>query len=220
MSEFLMRRPRGLFTRNKQVRRKLKRNQTVRIAPSDMTLIRARFGVLVKWKPIMYQLGLRVVRLQPRIVRCCVKLTIEQKGIVNVPKAKIMKSDTLKRKIYAEKIAEEIETHYDSKKETGHKDNIVFAISGKWGEGKTELLNLLEPKLTDKGFTVIRFNPWQYSHEDISLKRSFLRVVKEKINSEVDLSDLYYDRSKTVIDWNSVALPLLKIILLGAFVLD
>ena len=105
-----------------------------------------------------------------------------------MPKAKIMKSDTLKRKIYAEKIAEEIETHYDSKKETGHKDNIVFAISGKWGEGKTELLNLLEPKLTDKGFTVIRFNPWQYSHEDISLKRSFLRVVKDKIGADTDLA--------------------------------
>lgn len=130
-----------------------------------------------------------------------------------------MTNDTLKRKIYADKIAEELDGHYCSKKESGHGDNIVFAISGKWGEGKTELLNLLEPKLSEKGFTVIRFNPWQYSHEDISLKRSFLRVVKEKIHAEVDLSDLYYDRSKTVIDWKSVVSPLLKIILVGAFVI-
>src|SRR3989344_1468258 len=129
-----------------------------------------------------------------------------------------MTNDTLKRKIYADKIAEEIDSHYQIKKEVGHGDNMVFAISGKWGEGKTELLGLLEPKLTEKGFTVIRFNPWQYSHEDISLKRSFLRVVKEKIHSEVDLSDLYYDRSKTIIDWKSVVSPLLKIILVGAFV--
>lgn len=129
-----------------------------------------------------------------------------------------MTNDTLKRKIYADKIAEELNGHYCSKQESGHDDNIVFAISGKWGEGKTELLNLLEPKLIEKGFIVIRFNPWQYSHEDISLKRSFLRVVKKKINSEVDLSDLYYDRSKTVIDWKSVAFPLFKIILLGVFV--
>lgn len=129
-----------------------------------------------------------------------------------------MTNDTLKRKIYADKIAEELDGHYRSKKESGHGDNIVFAISGKWGEGKTELLNLLEPKLSGKGFTVIRFNPWQYSHEDISLKRSFLRVVKEKIHAEVDLSDLYYDRSKTVIDWKSVVSPLLKTILVGAFV--
>ena len=129
-----------------------------------------------------------------------------------------MTNDTLKRKIYADKIAEEIDSHYQTKKEVGHGDNMVFAISGKWGEGKTELLGLLEPKLTEKGFTVIRFNPWQYSHEDISLKRSFLRVVKEKIHSEVDLSDLYYDRSKTIIDWKSVVSPLLKIILVSAFV--
>lgn len=129
-----------------------------------------------------------------------------------------MTNDTLKRKIYADKIAEELDGHYRSKKDSGHGDNIVFAISGKWGEGKTELLNLLEPKLSEKGFTVIRFNPWQYSHEDISLKRSFLRVVKEKIHAEVDLSDLYYDRSKTVIDWKSVVSPLLKTILVGAFV--
>lgn len=129
-----------------------------------------------------------------------------------------MTNDTLKRKIYADKIAEEIDAHHRANKKDSRRDNIVFAISGKWGEGKTELLNLLEPKLSEKGFTVIRFNPWQYSHEDISLKRSFLRVVKEKIHAEVDLSDLYYDRSKTVIDWKSVVSPLFKIILVGAFV--
>lgn len=128
-------------------------------------------------------------------------------------------ADTLKRKIYADKIAEEIEGHYNSKIESGHNDNIVFAISGKWGEGKTELLNLLEPKLTEKGFTVVRFNPWQYSHEDISLKRSFLRVVKEKTGADfVDLSDLYYDRTKTIIDWKSFVFPLTKAILIIAFI--
>ncbi|MDD4399743.1 MAG: P-loop NTPase fold protein [Dysgonamonadaceae bacterium] len=131
-----------------------------------------------------------------------------------------MANDTLKRKIYADKIAEEIEGHYNSRTESSHNDNIVFAISGKWGEGKTELLNLLEPKLTEKGFTVVRFNPWQYSHEDISLKRSFLRVVKEKIGTDfVDLSDLYYDRTKTIIDWKSFTLPLIKTILIAAFVI-
>lgn len=130
-----------------------------------------------------------------------------------------MTNDTLKRKIYADKIAEEIEGHYRSKKESGHGDNIVFAISGKWGEGKTELLNLLEPQLVGKGFTVIRFNPWQFSQEDISLKRSFLRIVKEKIGADsIDLSDLYYDRTKTVIDWKSFVGPLIKIFAVVAFI--
>lgn len=129
-----------------------------------------------------------------------------------------MTNDTLKRKIYADKIAEEIDAHYRANKESGREDNIVFAISGKWGEGKTELLNLLEPKLKEKGFTIIRFNPWQYSHEDISLKRSFLRVVKEKLQAEVDLDDLYYDRTKTIIDWKSFVGPLIKILFVAAFI--
>lgn len=129
-----------------------------------------------------------------------------------------MTNDTLKRKIYADKIAEEIDAHYRANKESGRGDNIVFAISGKWGEGKTELLNLLEPKLKEKGFTIIRFNPWQYSHEDISLKRSFLRVVKEKLQAEVDLDDLYYDRTKTIIDWKSFVDPLIKILFVAAFI--
>lgn len=120
-----------------------------------------------------------------------------------------MTNDTLKRKIYANKIAEEIESHYSSEKDSGHKDNIVFAISGKWGEGKTALLDLLEPKLIEKGFEVIRFNPWQYSHEDISLKRAFLREVKKKLKSEVDLNDLYYDRNETKIAWKNI-IPFLK----------
>src|SRR3989344_2797274 len=83
MSEFLMRRPRDLFTRNKQARRKLKRNQTVLIVPSDMMLTKARFGVLVKWKQIMYQRGLKAVRLQRRIVRCYARPIIGQKEIGN-----------------------------------------------------------------------------------------------------------------------------------------
>src|SRR3989344_3665787 len=128
-----------------------------------------------------------------------------------------MTNDTLKRKIYADKIAEETASHYNSKEASGHKENIVFAISGKWGEGKTALLDLLEPKLTKKGFEIVRFNPWQYSHEYISLKRAFLREVKNKLKSEVDLSDLYYDRNKTEISWKNI-LPFLKGVLVISFV--
>src|SRR3989344_9264306 len=103
--------------------------------------------------------------------------------------------DNLARKIYAAKIAEEIADHYQAQKDGKESDNIVFAISGKWGEGKTVLLDLLEPKLKEKSFSVIRFNPWQYSQEDVSLKRSFLRIVKEKLASDVSLDDLYFDHS-------------------------
>lgn len=114
--------------------------------------------------------------------------------------------DNLDRKIYAQKIADEISEHYDyEKKEVseGKKkecENIVFAISGKWGEGKTGLLSLLEDPLVKKGFKIIRFNPWKYSQEDITLKRAFLRSVKDQLSSDVTLDDLYFDRTKTIIN--------------------
>ena len=41
---------------------------------------------------------------------------------------------------------------------------------------------------------------------------------KEKINVKTDLSDLYYDRTKTIIDWKSFVVPLIKIILWAAFI--
>lgn len=116
--------------------------------------------------------------------------------------------DNLARKTYAQKIAEEISEHYDSELKDFNdgkkkdRENIVFAISGKWGEGKTALLNLLDEPLTQKGFRIIRFNPWKYSQEDITLKRAFLCSVREQLSSGVDLDDLYFDRTKTSIDFN------------------
>ena len=47
-------------------------------------LAKARFGVLAKWKQTMCQPGLKVARLQPRIVRCCARHIIERKEIGNV----------------------------------------------------------------------------------------------------------------------------------------
>ena len=80
----LMKQPKELFTQNKLAKLKLKRSQTARIALLDTTLTRARFGVLAKWKPIMYQPGLKVARLQLKTVRCCARRTIGQKEIGNV----------------------------------------------------------------------------------------------------------------------------------------
>lgn len=120
--------------------------------------------------------------------------------------------DNLARTIYAEKIANEIAEHYlvekklcgDAKEKGDERtqDNIIFAISGKWGEGKTALLSFLEIPLKKEGFTVIKFNPWKYSQEDITLKRAFLRSIKDQLKSEVDLDDLYYDRTKTTLSLN------------------
>lgn len=125
--------------------------------------------------------------------------------------------DNLSRTIYAKKIADEISDHYEAQKVGKESENMVFAISGKWGEGKTKLLDLLEPELCEKGFTIIRFNPWQYSQEDVSLKRAFLRIIKERLDSKEGLDDLYFDQSRTVIDWRPILQTGIKFILIGGF---
>lgn len=110
--------------------------------------------------------------------------------------------DTLSRKTYADVIANEIKERYEAEKVTAEntgkeRENLIFAISGKWREGKSTLLELLEIPLKEKGFNVILFNAWKYSQEDITLKRAFLRKIKDHLKSEVDLDDIYWDRSKT-----------------------
>src|SRR3989344_7422815 len=110
-------------------------------------------------------------------------------------------NDKLNRKIYAEEIAKEISEKYDAEKELLRKDpkhkreNIVFAISGRWGEGKTGILDLMEKPLEEKGFKIIRFNPWKYSQEDITLKRAFLKTVRDNLRPGLNLDDLYYDKT-------------------------
>ena len=44
----------------------------------------------------------------------------------------------------------------------------TFALNGKWGSGKTFLLNMLEPQLRDyqagEKFMVFHYNCWQYDY--------------------------------------------------------
>ena len=105
--------------------------------------------------------------------------------------------DLLNRQVYAKKIAEVIEKRHD-KGTQRHRDerNIIFAVSGKWGSGKTRILELLEPLLIDKGFKVVWFNTWNYSQEPISLKRAFLKALAEDLESDLDLSGLEQDSTE------------------------
>lgn len=122
-------------------------------------------------------------------------------------------NDKLNRKIYANEIVEAINDKYNTEKELVRKDprhnreNIVFAISGKWGEGKTGILDLMEKPLEDKGFKIIRFNPWKYSQQDITLKRAFLKQVRDSLRPRLKLDDLYHDKTSTNIDWGKIGIP-------------
>ena len=132
---------------------------------------------------------------------------------MSIKKNKI--EDTLSRRLFAGKIASEIENTYLDP----DKNKIIFAISGKWGTGKTRILELIEDILSKKDFSIIWFNPWKYSQEDISLKRAFLKQVKKSLNSSVDLNDLYFDQTKTEINWDFLKKLTITSLIIGFLIL-
>src|SRR3989344_290166 len=67
-------------------------------------------------------------------------------------------------------------------------DSYVFAISGRWGEGKTDLLNRIEPRLLSKQIAVVWFRPWQYTEDAETLRRVFLKVLSSNLEDYRNLS--------------------------------
>lgn len=68
---------------------------------------------------------------------------------------------------YAEKVQKLIQLN------SSNPEPITIGIYGKWGEGKTSFLNLIENKIDhfekkegDKEYLKFHFNPWRYSNED------------------------------------------------------
>lgn len=121
----------------------------------------------------------------------------------------IMK-DSFGREVFAKKIVEEIVSKYKDelkrkKNDPEHeRENIIFAISGKWGEGKTFLLKRIRSIAIEKGFTPIWFDPWKYTQEEVAIKRAFLKELNNSLCSNCDLSNLYSDKSETIINKNKL----------------
>ncbi|WP_035645894.1 P-loop NTPase fold protein [Flavobacterium sp. ASV13] len=75
--------------------------------------------------------------------------------------------DLFNFKFYAGKIQKLIQLN------SSNPEPITIGIYGKWGEGKTSFLNLIEDKIDhfekkeeDKEYLKFHFNPWRYSNED------------------------------------------------------
>ncbi|MDD3052330.1 MAG: P-loop NTPase fold protein, partial [Candidatus Cloacimonetes bacterium] len=94
-----------------------------------------------------------------------------------------VEKDYFKRKPFAQQISNIIV----SRKEPS---SIVVGIYGKWGEGKTTVLNFIENELTrTENIICIRYNPWYYSDE-VMLLQDFFNVLAgklEKVSSSNDL---------------------------------
>ena len=91
--------------------------------------------------------------------------------------------DILGRNLFSSKLAESIFEFQDKK-------SLVIGIYGKWGVGKTSIVNLTLKKLEelarnsqDKEQIIIRFSPWNYSDTD-DLIRLFFYSLREAIKTK------------------------------------
>ncbi|MDD4527547.1 MAG: P-loop NTPase fold protein [Candidatus Margulisbacteria bacterium] len=70
--------------------------------------------------------------------------------------------------------------------ESANADSYVIGVEGKWGDGKTSILNLLEKTLLLKNnYVLLKFSPWSFD-KNISLIKTFYTEINRKFS---ELSD-------------------------------
>ena len=96
------------------------------------------------------------------------------------------KLDILQRDEFVKQLERMIENISENKAST------CFAINGKWGSGKTFVLDMLQEQLEEKQsektaadkYFIIRYNSWKYDYYEepvIALVVSIVRVIENKI---------------------------------------
>jgi len=119
--------------------------------------------------------------------------------------------ELLDREEYANTISRTIIERIDNAHE-----GFVFGISGRWGEGKSTLLDLIAHKLQkNSDIMVIRFNAWKYSETKESLRREFIELLSEKLAPNKKIDRLKFEFSLVKINW----LYLLGMIAVFSFIL-
>lgn len=75
------------------------------------------------------------------------------------------KDDILNRSQFSDSLSNAI-------KEWENKESLVISLNGKWGTGKTSIINLVKESLNqeERSPTLIIFNPWEFSNTDITNK--------------------------------------------------
>ena len=96
------------------------------------------------------------------------------KVIQDTPVSKII-DDKLGRENIVDLVVDSINAHVKSDHSC-----LVYGVYGKWGEGKTSLLNFIEEKLLDQGandnVNIIKFNPWLVNNDETLLREFFMSM--------------------------------------------
>jgi predicted KAP-like P-loop ATPase len=89
-----------------------------------------------------------------------------------------LKDDSFQRYGFAKRIAELI-------KSNTNEDSLVIGIYGRWGEGKTSVMNFISTELKkDKKNVLVKFNPWMFNNED-QLLLSFFQELAIGLNTSM-----------------------------------
>ena len=74
-------------------------------------------------------------------------------------------------------------------------DCVVYGIYGKWGEGKTTLMNFIKEQLIkqkeDDGIHLIEFNPWLVNNDEALLREFFKSIMTGADESIRDVIQKY-----------------------------
>ena len=80
--------------------------------------------------------------------------------------------------------AEFIENLYKEVISLASDDSFVFGLNGKWGEGKTSVVNLLKGKIEENDdFLVVNFNPWYFGNEKAVLN-AFYKQIEQALSQK------------------------------------
>ncbi|MGP5311964.1 KAP family P-loop NTPase fold protein [Psychrobacter faecalis] len=87
--------------------------------------------------------------------------------------------DIFSRWKFSERVAQVIATRRDP-------SSIVIGLYGKWGDGKTSVLNFIEQSLNaNNGVICIKFNPWRFGTED-QLLMGFFNQIAEALDDKLE----------------------------------
>ncbi len=76
-------------------------------------------------------------------------------------------------------------------------ESFNLGISARWGEGKSSILEQLQPRLEKADYKVLRFEPWKYTQDKTSIKRKFLiDIYRQLDNKDLDTELLYLNQEK------------------------
>ncbi|MFW3342259.1 KAP family P-loop NTPase fold protein [Aliarcobacter butzleri] len=92
--------------------------------------------------------------------------------------------DFLNRKYFAEHITSAMKNYEDKNNES-----LTIGLYGKWGSGKTSIINMIIEDLeSNKDFIIFNFEPWLFSDTN-QLISNFFKEFAQKINHDANVSE-------------------------------